>query len=318
MNVSNIYQDTGFYICNVSNGIPDYRGNVFQLGRAYYLVSTGPPVFSGDNRRIPDNNKESKVEIKVKVYSPSEIICHHITEIGGKLVRLQNMEVRMKHILIKESFHDAIVTVNGIEITFVLHGLYSFGCRKFNVTVCNRYGQSSVYVDLQQYVSYSSEEKTVSSQGILILALLILIVILVAGMGIYFRYLKKRYKQRMITAVNIQTPERNGEESAHYAEIIEDDNIRTPSQGNNISIISTADRMVAASRNLISVFDEHSSTASENDTNAAESLDDGYEKPYTTLVENIEAEDNHVYLITKDTPKVQSISFCACSLWSFL
>lgn len=33
----------------------------------------------------------------------------------------------------------------------------------------------------------------------------------------------------MLTAVNIQTSERNGEESAHYAEIIEDDNI--PLQG---------------------------------------------------------------------------------------
>lgn len=34
----------------------------------------------------------------------------------------------------------------------------------------------------------------------------------------------------MLTAVNIQTPE-NGEESAHYAEIIEDENIQPPSQG---------------------------------------------------------------------------------------
>lgn len=41
VNLSNIYQDAGFYICNVSNGIPDYSGNFFQQGRAYYLVSTG-------------------------------------------------------------------------------------------------------------------------------------------------------------------------------------------------------------------------------------------------------------------------------------
>lgn len=34
-NISNRYQDTGLYICNVSNGVPDYNGNVFQKGRAY-------------------------------------------------------------------------------------------------------------------------------------------------------------------------------------------------------------------------------------------------------------------------------------------
>lgn len=33
----------------------------------------------------------------------------------------------------------------------------------------------------------------------------------------------------MLTALNIQTSERNGDEIAHYAEIIEDDNM--PSQG---------------------------------------------------------------------------------------
>lgn len=35
INESKRYQNTGFYICNVSNGIPDYHGNVFQQGRDY-------------------------------------------------------------------------------------------------------------------------------------------------------------------------------------------------------------------------------------------------------------------------------------------
>lgn len=35
VNVSDTYQDTGFYICNVSNGISDKYGNVFQQGRTY-------------------------------------------------------------------------------------------------------------------------------------------------------------------------------------------------------------------------------------------------------------------------------------------
>lgn len=44
-NSSNIYQDTGFYICNVSNGVPDYNGNFYQQGVAY-IESTGTRVHS--------------------------------------------------------------------------------------------------------------------------------------------------------------------------------------------------------------------------------------------------------------------------------
>lgn len=40
VNISNRYQDTGFYICNVSNGVPDYHGNIFQQGREF-IVSEG-------------------------------------------------------------------------------------------------------------------------------------------------------------------------------------------------------------------------------------------------------------------------------------
>lgn len=35
INTSHRYQDTGFYTCNVSNGIPDYAGNMFQQGTGY-------------------------------------------------------------------------------------------------------------------------------------------------------------------------------------------------------------------------------------------------------------------------------------------
>lgn len=40
VDISNRYQDTGFYICNVSNGVPDYHGNIFQQGREF-IVSEG-------------------------------------------------------------------------------------------------------------------------------------------------------------------------------------------------------------------------------------------------------------------------------------
>lgn len=39
-NESNRYQDSGYYLCNASNGVPDREGRRFQQGKAY-LVSDG-------------------------------------------------------------------------------------------------------------------------------------------------------------------------------------------------------------------------------------------------------------------------------------
>ncbi|CAC5411926.1 DSCAML1 [Mytilus coruscus] len=190
VNLSNRYQDTGFYICNVSNGIPNYHGNVFQQGRKY-IVSE---------------------------------------------------------------------------------------------------------------VNFSSEAKVLSPEGIIITIIVfqIIIVVLVAGMGLYVRYLKQMYRKRMIAAINIQTLERNGIESAHYAEITEDNFIQTQSQGNNTHVFSTADgiRILVENRGISHLSEERSSTISENDINASEILDDGYEKPYSTLVVNDRDEDKHIYLST--------------------
>lgn len=114
----------------------------------------GPPVIVADNERIQDSYNESVPEIKIKVYSPSKVICHNITEVDSMLVQQKDIEVRTERILIKESFHDAVVTVNGIEITFVLYRSKTGGSRIFNVKVCNSYGQSSFDVLLNPFGMY--------------------------------------------------------------------------------------------------------------------------------------------------------------------
>lgn len=107
----------------------------------------GPPVFATNNKNIQYNNMESSVEIIVNVYSSSEIKCHNITEIGSLSVPPRDVYVNKRPILLKENFYNAIITLNGTEIIFVLYGLNSHGYRKFNVTMCNSYGQSSFVVD---------------------------------------------------------------------------------------------------------------------------------------------------------------------------
>ncbi|CAC5368462.1 unnamed protein product [Mytilus coruscus] len=74
---------------------------------------------------------------------------------------------------------------------------------------------------------------------------------------------------------------------------------RGTEKGNNTQIISETDRIVVENSNTTALSDEHSAASSNTDINAPENLDDGYGKPYTTLVANNGCEYEHIYRKTK-------------------
>lgn len=53
---------------------------------------------------------------------------------------------------------------------------------------------------------------------------------------------------------------------------------------------------------------EHTSISSEHGRNGSEYSDDGYERPYTTLVVNHHAEDEHVYRTTQNISNNDNVS----------
>lgn len=109
----------------------------------------GSPVFAADNKHNQDIYIDSSVKIKVNVYSSSKLKCFNITEVDSTSVI--STEVETHPVLIKESVHGAIVTLNGTEIIFTLKELNSGGSRLFNITVCNNFGMSSFVVHLKLY-----------------------------------------------------------------------------------------------------------------------------------------------------------------------
>ncbi|XP_052079672.1 uncharacterized protein LOC127717853 [Mytilus californianus] len=119
------------------------------------------------------------------------------------------------------------------------------------------------------------------------------------------------YRKRMITSKNIQTPEVNGDESAHYAEIIQTDDILDTGQGNNDQSIALADRIrvVVKNRDITNVPEDHFSTISDNDANGSDILDDGYEKPYSTLMEIDRDDYEHVYLSVRNNLTNENSTF---------
>ncbi|CAC5379145.1 unnamed protein product [Mytilus coruscus] len=109
-------------------------------------------------------------------------------------------------------------------------------------------------------------------------------------------------KCEILSTINLETPRGNDDESGHYMEIyVIDENIVTPWHENSSSIISAVEREVVGNRDIAQAPARHLSTTSDDDRNASEYLDDGYEHPYNTLLPNNRAEDEHVYLSPKKT-----------------
>ncbi|XP_063417327.1 uncharacterized protein LOC134699850 [Mytilus trossulus] len=113
---------------------------------------------------------------------------------------------------------------------------------------------------------------------------------------------------RMKTAISIQTAERTVDETPQYAEIIEEDMTLTLPQGKNTQIITEPEILVAENSNTTGLFEEHSSSSSNTENNASEDLNDGYEKPYSTLVSNNGHEIEHVYHKTKQNCTYENVS----------
>ncbi|CAG2239376.1 unnamed protein product [Mytilus edulis] len=253
--VSNRYQDTGFIYAMFRTAFLMIMDRFLQ-GRAYF-ESKGPPVFATNNENIQSFVKGSAAEVKVNVYSTSAIKCYNLTEISSKSLTLSDIDVEINSILLRESFHDAFITVNGTEISFVLKELNDHGPRTFNVTVCNSYGQESFVIHSKPTVNYSLGERALSSKAvIIIMVLLIIIAVLVVVMGLTYR---------------------------HNSDIM--------------TIVNTLD---ADNRNSFSVSAENSSGLSDNEISVSENYDDGYERPYTTLLTNDRVGDTHVYLNTHE------------------
>ncbi|CAC5412468.1 NCAM [Mytilus coruscus] len=147
MSESKRYQDTGFYLCTASNGVSDEKGNMFQHDKAY-LVSTGPPVFVDDNRKIQYGQIGKPMDIRINVFSTSAIKCLDLNAIGRVSSPLPIKNNLTKTVPMKIDFHGVNITVNGTELTFRLSKWNSF--ESYNVTVSNHFFENYFIVEVRQ------------------------------------------------------------------------------------------------------------------------------------------------------------------------
>ncbi|XP_052079698.1 hemicentin-1-like [Mytilus californianus] len=214
---------------------------------------------------------------------------------------------------------EMLVTHNVAKTCYTIKNVSRYDQGNYTCIAHNTIGNGSFTTLLQFKSNYYFKEKEQSLQNVVIGVLLGTIAALVVGIGILFLHLKRKNKQRRISTINSETPRGNDYESGHYMEIyMIDDNIVTPWQENSNSNIAV-ERAVVENRDIALASGGHSSTSSDNDSNASVYLDDGYEHSYNTLFANNRAEDEHVYLSPKKTSNnANSTPFenaaCGCSL----
>ncbi|XP_071150261.1 cell adhesion molecule Dscam1-like [Mytilus edulis] len=266
---SSKYQDSGIYICMVSNGVPNKQH--FQQGKAY-VVSQGPPVFVKQNRPIQYGAPGEKMNLIVYILSYSKIECTIIKPLNILADANDTHDTYIRPLKVGDMFHGQNIKVNGIEMIFVLQRVVQNHYQTFRITVCNKFGNRSYTVHL-----------------------------------ILTDFLKQRYKKRMHSTNNDEIGGRNRDDSAHYIEINEENMLPMAIfQENNEPIISPDTRIVSVSQehdldfsNNDSATLDHAVESLENDNNALAYLDDGYERPYATLVTHTYGLDTHVYLTTE-------------------
>lgn len=69
-----------------------------------------------------------------------------------------------------------------------------------------------------------------------------------------------------------------------------------PFPENDNQVISTDETSVMENTGIVPVNEKRLSASSDQDPNTSENVDDGYERPYNTLLANYQTEDDHVYL----------------------
>ncbi|CAC5417640.1 NCAM [Mytilus coruscus] len=138
------YQDSGVYVCSVSNGVSDNSGQCFQKDRAY-VISKGSPIFVEDNKYKQYGNKEHHFDVKVKVFSFSNITCQHISSKSGMRMQLFVMINRVK---MWADFYGKNIKVIGWAVVFRIPDLSEIDFKEFVITICNEFGNASFTLEL--------------------------------------------------------------------------------------------------------------------------------------------------------------------------
>lgn len=109
----------------------------------YFL---GPPVFVKDNTRIQYGEKGKHMDLKVNVYSISNITCQYISTDHVENISL---DTNVNRITTTDQLHGKPFKIMAWQVVFRFTTLASEQLKKYTVTVCNENGHSKYAISLQ-------------------------------------------------------------------------------------------------------------------------------------------------------------------------
>lgn len=108
-------------------------------------IILGTPRFVEDNTNKQYGKEGHPLDVKVKLYSLSNITCHLIK---SKDCLRMTASVNINHVNTSAYFHGKNVKVPGLEVMFRFAKLSKTDFKEYVVTVCNEFGNSSLTLEL--------------------------------------------------------------------------------------------------------------------------------------------------------------------------
>ncbi|CAC5399969.1 unnamed protein product [Mytilus coruscus] len=140
-------QDTGIYVCNVSNDVPDQYGRTFQSGKTFVELEDAP-VFLGDDI-IRYAKIGEVISISAVVYNRYEIRFN--TTIQSKINIIHKLKISRSFVKVRKMFHGSSITLNAsqLQVSFQLDLMTQKNFTIYNLKICNTYGCRDIKIDIR-------------------------------------------------------------------------------------------------------------------------------------------------------------------------
>ncbi|XP_052073487.1 fasciclin-2-like [Mytilus californianus] len=137
------YEDIGIYICNVTNGIPDDSGNLWQTGKIAVKIE-GIPVLVNPKKYKHIGHFGETSSISISVFSSSK---------GLKADWYDERQIHLDNRSCVPSVNEAetfgeIISVSSFECEYVIKNTTEDDFQNYTVRVTNHYGQNAFNISL--------------------------------------------------------------------------------------------------------------------------------------------------------------------------
>ncbi|XP_021350008.1 nephrin-like [Mizuhopecten yessoensis] len=160
LSINRRYEDTGYYVCNASNGIP--ASSSYRAGSVFLAVEAPPEVHLPSNTAVVEGEIGNGVTIEVEFYSRPAVSISDVTWTRGseELLPPTTFVAALGIRSIMTSFHEVDVQVKGYVAVLNIKTLAEGDLGNYTVTIVSRVGKGQYNVEVISAVPQDDGDKT--------------------------------------------------------------------------------------------------------------------------------------------------------------